>query len=313
MFDNNSKLQLIADIDDKTSDMEFNSQEEVPLSEKSYNNGNNDIKHYLNQIAEIPLLSKKEEKEYARMIAGGDNNAKAEMTKANLRLVVNIAKKYVNSGLPFQDLIQEGNLGLMRAVDKFDAGRDYKFSTYAIWWIRQRITRALAEKIRIIRIPTHATDKLNSLRKQYRRLIKEKKREPKIHELAGAMGISEKKVQDFLNFVKSTISIEKPIYESANFNIIDYIPDERSVSALDVMINESLKEQIEKVLNTLPEIEKNIIEMRFGLGTGEIKTLDEVGDKYHLSKERIRQIQHKALDKLKEPQRLKLLNDFIQN
>ncbi|MGA1824902.1 MAG: RNA polymerase sigma factor RpoD/SigA [bacterium] len=313
MFDTNNDLTVLTDSDDNIYDSECISREERPLNDRSYNYGKNDIKFYLDKISKIPLLSKNEEQKYARMIAEGDANAKVAMTEANLRLVVNIAKKYVNAGLSFQDLIQEGNLGLMRAVDKFDADRDYKFSTYAIWWIRQRITRALAEKTRTIKIPTHATDTLNSMRKQYRIFLKEKKREPSMHELAAAMGISKKKLQRFLNYIENNIPIENQIYESTTFNIIDYIPDERSVSALDGMINESLKEQIKKVLNTLSDLEKNIIEMRFGLDTGDMKTLGEIGDKYRLSKERIRQIQHKALDKLKEPQRLKLLNDFIQN
>ncbi|MGA1867378.1 MAG: RNA polymerase sigma factor RpoD/SigA [bacterium] len=308
------ELELVEDMDDTLDAMEFYSPEQVTcIGESSYGNDINYIKNYLNKIAKIPLLSRQEEKEYARRIAQGDEKAKAEMIEANLRLVVNIAKKYVNRGLPLLDLIQEGNLGLIKAVERFDGDRECKFSTYAIWWIKQGITRALAEKARTIRVPMHTIDTINSLRKHYHKLLQKKKRVPKIYELADSAGISKKKVRDLLNSIKDTVSIEKPVCESAEHNMIDYIIDEQSMSALDKIIYDNLREQIKKVLNTLPDIEKDIIEMRFGVGFDEIKTLDEVGDKYNLSKERIRQIQQKALMKLKEPSRLKFLNDFAHN
>ena len=278
------------------------------ISETDY-----DVKIYLREIAKVPLLSRKKEREYAQKIAMGDKKAKSDMTTANLRLVVNIAKRYINCGLPFLDLVQEGNLGLMKAVDKFDVSRECKFSTYAIWWIRQGITRALADKARTIRIPVHTMDAIKLLIKTHQRLLQENKREPDINELATAMGVSVKKVQELSNVIKNPISVEQPISEFGNYSIIDYMEDKQNMSALDKIINENLSQEIQKVLDTLSEREKSVVEMRFGIGSHGNKTLEEVGDRFNLSRERIRQIQHKAMSRLKEPERGKPLQDFINN
>ncbi|MGA1868883.1 MAG: RNA polymerase sigma factor RpoD/SigA [bacterium] len=296
----------------------FSSEEPVEVSEEPIEDPkasetNNEIKIYLREIAKVPLLSRKEEKEYALRIAQGDTYAKSEMTKANLRLVVNIAKKYINCGLPFLDLIQEGNLGLMKAVEKFDVKRKCKFSTYAIWWIRQGITRAIAEKSQTIRVPVHTMDAVKSLLKHTQKFLQNNHREPDNKELAKSMKISIEKVEELKNIIKSPISIEEPINELGNYNIVDYIEDKQYVSALDRLINDNLSEQIRKVLHTLPERERNVIKLRFGIGVPTTKTLNEVGDQFHLSRERVRQLQQRALARLKEPERLKPLYDFFGN
>ncbi|MGA1825664.1 MAG: RNA polymerase sigma factor RpoD/SigA [bacterium] len=306
-----NELESIHDIDDgKFSPVDFDSPREEGISEdKPYDNYY--VKQYLREIAKVRLLSRREEKEFAQRIADGDNQARAEMTKANLRLVVNIAKKYMNHGLPFLDLIQEGNLGLMKAVDKFDATRGCKFSTYAVWWIRQGITRALGDKTQTIRIPICAMDTYKSLLKHQYKFIQDKKREPEIPELAESMGISEKKVRELLD-IKNPISFDTYI-DYNTYKIIDFIEDKQYVSAFDRMTNENLKEQLEIALNKLTDIEKNVIKMRFGLESDNSKTLDEIGDEFQLSRERIRQIQQAALKKLKTLHTSKPLSDLIQN
>ena len=302
------------DIDiDNSIPNNFDLNKNEPAEENKLNGTDYDVKIYLREIAKVPLLSRQKEKEYAERIAKGDKKAKSEMTKANLRLVVNIAKRYINCGLPFLDLVQEGNLGLMKAVEKFDLSRECKFSTYAIWWIRQGITRALADKARTIRIPVHTMDAIKSLIKTHQKLLQENKREPDIQEIATTMGISIKKVQELSNVIKNPISVEQPVAEFGNYSIIDYMEDKQSISALDKIIKENLSQQIQKVLHTLTEREKSVVEMRFGIGIQENKTLEEVGDRFNLSRERIRQIQHKAMSRLKEPARLKPLHEFINN
>ena len=309
MLYKNNKLELVEGI--KKNDLDFSPEESFEGTKASETD--NDIKIYLREIAKVSLLSRKEEKEYALRIAKGDRQAKSEMIKANLRLVVNVAKKYINCGLPFLDLIQEGNLGLMKAVDKFDVDRKCKFSTYAIWWIRQGVTRAIAEKSQTIRVPVHTMDAVKSLLKHRQKFLQSNHREPDINELAEFMNIPVKKVRELKNIIKNPISIEEPISEFGNYNIIDYIEDKQYVSALNKIINENLKDQINKVLSTLPEREKNVIEMRFGIGFSGAKTLNEVGDRFHLSRERVRQLQQRAISKLKEPERLKPLYDFFKN
>ncbi|MGA1868628.1 MAG: sigma-70 family RNA polymerase sigma factor [bacterium] len=307
--ENNSEEIYYEDIDFDHEEGETGSENGDKASETDY-----DIKIYLREIAKVPLLSREKEMEYARRISEGDNEAKIKLTKANLRLVVNIAKRYINCGLPFLDLVQEGNLGLMKAVEKFDVKRECKFSTYAIWWIRQGITRALADKARTIRIPVHTMDAIKLLIKHHQRLLQENKREPNLQELAKSMGVSVKKIQELLNVIKNPISMEQPMAEFGNYSIVDYIEDKQCVSALDKIINDNLRDQIQKVLHTLTEREKSVIEMRFGLsGSLEEKTLEEVGDYFKLSRERIRQIQHKAMARLKDPGRLKPLYDFVRN
>ncbi|MGA1826174.1 MAG: RNA polymerase sigma factor RpoD/SigA [bacterium] len=309
MLYKHNKPELAEEMSD--NDFDFSPEESTECNRVSETD--NDIKIYLREIAKASLLSRKEEKEYALRIAKGDQHAKSEMIKANLRLVVNVAKKYINCGLPFLDLIQEGNLGLMKAVDKFDANRKCKFSTYAIWWIRQGITRAIAEKSQTIRVPVHTMDAVKSLLKQRQKFLQSNHREPDSNELAEYMHIPVKKVQELKNIIKNPISIEEPISEFGNYNIIDYIEDKQYVSALHKIIDENLKNQIHKVLNTLSERERNVIEMRFGIGFSGEKTLNEVGNKFHLSRERVRQLQQRAISKLKEPERQKPLYDFFKN
>ncbi|MGA1869401.1 MAG: RNA polymerase sigma factor RpoD/SigA [bacterium] len=272
-----------------------------------------DLKIYLREIAQVPLLSKEKEKECAKRVAKGDHEAKCEMARANLRLVVNIAKKYMNCGLSFLDLIQEGNLGLMKAVEKFDLNYGCKFSTYAIWWIRQGITRALADKTRTIRIPLHTLEAINLLNKKHQQLIQEYQREPEIEELAQCMKMSKNKVRDLFDVLKNTISIEEPIAESTNLSIINCLEDRQAVSPLEKAINDNLTERIQKIFCSLSELEQNVVEMRYGFGDSGEKTLEEVGEYFNLSRERIRQIQHRAIAKLREPEQMKLLCDFLEN
>ncbi|MGA1824289.1 MAG: RNA polymerase sigma factor RpoD/SigA [bacterium] len=274
------------------------------------------IKNYLQDIAKVPLLSREKEKEYAERVARGDDNAKSYLIEANLRLVVNIAKRYAKRGLPFSDLIQEGNLGLIRAVEKFDGKRGCRFSTYATWWIRQSISRALANKARTIRIPVHTLDEIKSLIKNRQELLRKNKKEPKIQEIAECMGISEKKVKELLNFLnvlKDPVYLEQPTDSANDYNIIDYIEDKQYVSAWDKVIQKLIRKEIEKLLYELPEREKRIMVMRFGIGTSDRKTLEEVGDSFNLSRERIRQIQNEVLDRWKESEQLKSLYEFCEN
>ena len=271
------------------------------------------IKLYLKEIGKVALLTREQEKDLGKRIAAGDEKAKAELIEANLRLVVSIAKKYTNSGLPFMDLVQEGNIGLIKAVEKFDYHRGCKFSTYAIWWIRQAITRALADKARIIRIPVHTLDAIKSMLKAHQRLIQNMKREPNIHDIACEMGIGVEKVRELLSVIKVPISVETPIDEFGNSSISDYIEDKRGASPIDSVIKQSLCEEIQSILDTLSEREKKIIEMRFGIGTYKEKTLEEIGKCFHLTRERIRQIEENALQRLKKPNCLFPLLDFIKN
>lgn len=310
--DNYNELELVKDIDSNKYSIDFDYHHRRIVEDDNLYGYNINIKYYLHEIALIPLLSRQEEKEYSMRIAKGDDRAKDEMIKANLRLVVNIAKKYLNRGLSFLDLIQEGNIGLMKAVDKFDLNRGCRFSTHAAWWIRQGITRALIEKTQTIRVPQHARDMLRSLNKHHSSFIQENERYPEIYELAESMALPEKKVQELLN-IKKPISIEKHINEYDNNKIFDYIEDKKSISAFDKVTNDNLIKQLKKALDNLTWIEKSIIEMRFGLGSDDFKTLKKIAEQLHLSKERIRQIQHSALKKLKKSQISKLLNDFVQN
>ncbi|MGA1868230.1 MAG: RNA polymerase sigma factor RpoD/SigA [bacterium] len=274
----------------------------------------NSVKIYLREIANVPLLSREQEREYARRIAKGDEKAKSQMAQANLRLVVNIAKKYINRGLPLLDLIQEGNIGLIKAIEKFDIKYECKFSTYAIWWIRQTITRALVQKTRTIRVPVHAMETINSLIRIRNKLRQENIKDPDIKDLAQYIGMTEERVIDLLRLIKDPISAEQPLSDfDNNYTIIDYLEDKQSTSALDNIINENLKEKIQNILHTLPPMEKAVIEMRFGLGSHREKTLEEVGNIFNLSRERIRQIQEMALTKIKKSERLSPLFDFIEN
>ena len=269
------------------------------------------VRMYLKEIGKIPLLTAEEEIELAKRIEQGDIEAKQALASANLRLVVSLAKKFVNRGMQFLDLIQEGNLGLMRAVEKFDYRRNFKFSTYATWWIRQAITRAIADQARTIRIPVHMVETINKLVRVNRQLLQELGREPRPDELAKAMDISEDKVREIMKVAQEPVSLETPIGEEEDSHLGDFIADESERSPQEAAEAEILKEEIESVLDTLTGREKTVIKLRFGLIDGQPRTLEDVGREFNVTRERIRQIEGKALRKLRHPSRSRRLKDFI--
>ena len=268
------------------------------------------VRMYLKDIGRVPLLSEAEEKEIAQRMADGDEEAKQELTNANLRLVVSVAKRYVGRGLQFLDLIQEGNLGLIKAVDKFDYRKGYKFSTYATWWIRQAITRAIADQARTIRIPVHMVETINKLVRVNRQLLQELGREPRPDEIAEEMGYSEEKVREIIKIAQEPVSLETPIGEEEDSHLGDFIPDD-DAPAPDSMATYALKKQLTEVLNTLTPREARVLRLRYGLVDGKTRTLEDVGKEFNVTRERIRQIEAKALRKLKHPSRSKRLKDYI--
>ncbi len=271
------------------------------------------VRMYLKEIGRISLLSPEEEMDLSVKIANGDESAKNILAESNLRLVVSIAKRYVGRGLLFLDLIQEGNIGLMKAVEKFDYGKGYKFSTYATWWIRQAITRALADQARTIRVPVHMVETINKMARVQRQMTLELNREPSEEELAEKMGITVDKVREVMKISQDPVSLETPIGEEDDSHLGDFIKDERSMSPEEYATNEILKEEIKNVLMTLQEREKEVLELRFGLVDGTSHTLEEVGKKFNVTRERIRQIEAKALRKLRHPSRAKKLKDFLSD
>lgn len=285
---------------------EFEDDDDNPV------NGVDDpVRMYLKDIGKIPLLSAEEEVELAKRIEQGDIEAKQALAEANLRLVVALAKKFVNRGMQFLDLIQEGNLGLMRAVEKFDYRRKFKFSTYATWWIRQAITRAIADQARTIRIPVHMVETINKLVRVNRMLLQEYGREPRPDEIAKAMDVTEEKVREIMKFAQEPVSLETPIGEEEDSHLSDFIADESERSPQEAAESDILKEEIESVLDTLTGREKTVIKLRFGLIDGQPRTLEDVGREFNVTRERIRQIEGKALRKLRHPTRSKRLKDFI--
>ncbi len=272
---------------------------------------NDPVRMYLKEIGQIKLLSMEEELELADRILSGDPQAKATLAEANLRLVVSIAKRYVGRGMLFLDLIQEGNIGLMKAVDKFDVTKGYKFSTYATWWIRQAITRAIADQARTIRVPVHMVETINKLARIQRQLTLELNREPSEEELAAKMNISVDKIRDIYKISQEPVSLETPIGEEDDSHLGDFIKDERNVSPEEYATNEMLKDEINDVLETLTEREEKVIRLRFGLDDGKSKTLEEVGQLFGVTRERIRQIEAKALRKLRHPSRSRKLKDYM--
>jgi len=274
-------------------------------------NINDPVRMYLKEIGRISLLSPDEELELSEKAALGDEMAKNKLAESNLRLVVSIAKRYVGRGLLFLDLIQEGNIGLMKAVDKFDSDKGYKFSTYATWWIRQAITRALADQARTIRVPVHMVETINKMSRIQRQLTLELNREPSEEELAKKMGISVEKVREVIKISQEPVSLETPIGEEDDSHLGDFIKDESSMSPEEYATNEILKEEIKSVLMTLQVREQEVLELRFGLVDGTCHTLEEVGKKFNVTRERIRQIEAKALRKLRHPSRAKKLKDFL--
>ena len=272
---------------------------------------NDPVRMYLKEIGQIKLLSMEEELELADRIMAGDETAKTILAEANLRLVVSIAKRYVGRGMLFLDLIQEGNIGLMKAVDKFDVTKGYKFSTYATWWIRQAITRAIADQARTIRVPVHMVETINKLARIQRQLTLELNREPSEDELAEKMNVPVEKIREIYKISQDPVSLETPIGEEDDSHLGDFIKDERNVSPEEYATNEMLKDEIADVLLTLTEREEKVIRLRFGLEDGKSRTLEEVGQMFGVTRERIRQIEAKALRKLRHPSRSKKLKDYM--
>lgn len=270
------------------------------------------VRMYLKEIGKVPLLTAEEEKDLAKRMEEGDEYAKQKLCEANLRLVVSIAKKYVGRGMLFLDLIQEGNLGLIKAVDKFDWTKGYKFSTYATWWIRQAITRSIADQARTIRIPVHMVETINKLIRVSRQLLQEEGREPTPDEIAAEMGISVEKVREILKIAQEPVSLETPIGEEEDSHLGDFIPDEDAPAPAEAAAFSMLKEQLVDVLGTLTEREQKVLKLRFGLEDGRARTLEEVGKKFDVTRERIRQIEAKALRKLRHPTRSKKLKDYLE-
>ena len=268
------------------------------------------VKMYLKDIGQVPLLTTDEELELAQKMSDGQEAAKKRLSEANLRLVVSIAKRYVGRGMLFLDLIQEGNLGLMKAVEKFDYQKGFKFSTYATWWIRQSITRAIADQARTIRIPVHMVETINRLVREQRILLQELGREPTLEELADRMGTSIERVSEIQKIAQDPVSLETPIGEEEDSHLGDFIEDDKTPTATDTVTSAMLKEQIARVLDTLTPREEKVLRLRYGIDDGRPRTLEEVGKEFNVTRERIRQIEAKALRKLRHPSRSKRLRDF---
>jgi RNA polymerase primary sigma factor len=270
------------------------------------------VRMYLKEIGKVPLLTADEEIELAKRMEEGDEEAKKRLCEANLRLVVSIAKRYVGRGMLLLDLIQEGNLGLIKAVDKFDYTKGYKFSTYATWWIRQAITRSIADQARTIRIPVHMVETINKLIRVSRQLLQELGREPSPEEIADEMGISVDKVREIQKVAQEPVSLETPIGEEEDSHLGDFIPDEDVPQPVEAAAFSLLKEQLNEVLDTLTDREQKVLKLRFGLDDGRARTLEEVGKEFDVTRERIRQIEAKALRKLRHPSRSKKLKDYLE-
>ncbi len=300
---------------DNNSEKKETAETSTSISSKSTKAKLDDpVRTYLKEIGKVDLLSAEEEVDLAKRTEEGDITARQELIEANLRLVVSIAKKYIGQGLSFLDLIQEGNKGLMRAVEKFDYRKGYKFSTYATWWIRQAITRSLADQSRTIRIPVHMVEKINKLRRVSRQLKKELDRDPTVEEIAEAMDTTPEKVRHIKKISQDPLSLESPIGEEEDSNLSDFIEDEDSPTPDEEATSHLLKEQLDEVLeDSLTSREKRILELRFGIEDGRSRTLEEVGREFDVTRERIRQIQVKALRKLRHPSRTRELKDYLEN
>ena len=294
---------------------ELAKEEEFDLNDLSVPPGvkiNDPVRMYLKEIGRVDLLSANEEINLAKRIEEGDDEAKRRLAEANLRLVVSIAKRYVGRGMLFLDLIQEGNMGLMKAVEKFDYRKGYKFSTYATWWIRQAITRAIADQARTIRIPVHMVETINKLIRVQRQLLQDLGREPTPEEIGEDMELTPDKVREILKIAQEPVSLETPIGEEDDSHLGDFIEDQDATSPSEHAAYELLKEQLEDVLDTLTDREENVLRLRFGLDDGRTRTLEEVGKVFGVTRERIRQIEAKALRKLRHPSRSKRLKDFLE-
>ncbi len=305
-------IDIVEEVDVPEDINEEIAQIETVLASTEGINIDDPVRMYLKEIGRVPLLSASEEIEIAQRMAEGDLEAKHQLAEANLRLVVSIAKRYVGRGMLFLDLIQEGNLGLIKAVEKFDYRKGYKFSTYATWWIRQAITRAIADQARTIRIPVHMVETINKLIRVNRQLVQELGRDPRPDEIAREMGISEDKVREILKIAQEPVSLETPIGEEDDSHLGDFIPDDDAPAPADAVAVALLKEQLAEVLNTLTAREAKVLRLRYGLDDGKARTLEEVGKEFNVTRERIRQIEAKALRKLKHPSRSKKLKDFLE-
>lgn len=272
---------------------------------------NDPVRMYLKEIGVVPLLTNEEEKELALAVEAGDIEAKQRLAEANLRLVVSIAKRYVGRGMQFLDLIQEGNMGLMKAVDKFDYSKGFKFSTYATWWIRQAITRAIADQARTIRIPVHMVETINKLVREQRNLLQELGQDPTPEQIAERMDMTPDKVREILKIAQEPVSLETPIGEEDDSHLGDFIEDEVIENPVEYTTRIVLREQLDEVLDTLTDREENVLRLRFGLDDGKMRTLEDVGKVFNVTRERIRQIEAKALRKLRHPSRSKPLRDFM--
>ena len=309
----NSKIEVVDDLLSENIDIvETTGKDDGDTAAAAVNDNNDDpVKVYLKEIGKVPLLTPEEEIDLAMRIAENDQAAKQRLAEANLRLVVSIAKRYVGRGMQFLDLIQEGNLGLIKAADKFDYTKGFKFSTYATWWIRQAITRAIADQARTIRIPVHMVETINKVKKANSQLLHENGRDPTPEEIAERLNMPADKVREILRVAQEPVSLETPIGEEEDSHLGDFIPDDTSLSPIDAATMDALKRDLAAVLKTLTDREANVLRMRFGLDDGQPKTLEEVGIKFGVTRERIRQIEAKALRKLKHPSRIKKLADYM--
>ena len=305
------KLLILDDDDIDLSEEEEIDMENIDLSVPEGVSIEDPVRMYLKEIGKVPLLSAEEEISLAQRMENGDEEAKKRLAEANLRLVVSIAKRYVGRGMLFLDLIQEGNLGLIKAVEKFDYRKGYKFSTYATWWIRQAITRAIADQARTIRIPVHMVETINKLIRVSRQLLQELGREPTPEEIAEEMHMSVERVREILKISQEPVSLETPIGEEEDSHLGDFIQDDNVPVPADAAAFTMLKEQLEEVLGTLTEREQKVLRLRFGLDDGRARTLEEVGKEFNVTRERIRQIEAKALRKLRHPSRSRKLKDLL--
>ena len=314
ILDTLSGLNIEVIKDDAIPEAELNAEpveEEIDISVPEGISIDDPVRMYLKEIGKVPLLTADEEIELAKRMEEGDEEAKKRLCEANLRLVVSIAKRYVGRGMLFLDLIQEGNLGLIKAVEKFDYRKGYKFSTYATWWIRQAITRAIADQARPIRIPVHMVETINKLIRVSRQLLQEYGREPQPEEIAAEMGIPEDKVREIIKIAQEPVSLETPIGEEEDSHLGDFIPDDDAPAPAEAAAFTLLKEQLMSVLSTLTPREEMVLKLRFGLEDGRARTLEEVGQEFKVTRERIRQIEAKALRKLRHPSRSRKLKDSI--
>ncbi|KOA21222.1 RNA polymerase sigma factor SigA [Clostridium homopropionicum DSM 5847] len=302
-------IEIIGDMKDMEIEVEV--EEEIDLSVPEGISIDDPVRMYLKEIGKVPLLSPEEEIELAKKIENGDMSSKKKLAEANLRLVVSIAKRYVGRGMLFLDLIQEGNLGLIKAVEKFDYRKGYKFSTYATWWIRQAITRAIADQARTIRIPVHMVETINKLIRVSRQLLQELGREPLPEEVAEIMEMPVDKVREIMKIAQEPVSLETPIGEEEDSHLGDFIPDDEAPAPAEAAAFTMLKEQLINVLDTLTPREEKVLRLRFGLDDGRARTLEEVGKEFNVTRERIRQIEAKALRKLRHPSRSKKLKDYL--